>query len=340
MGLYHNTVDMGIMNTTDVIAASAVPPIQFPNNIQWLHAPDDQKRLRHFPDIWVRPGGIPFGLSYSTTPISPDDMVEDAEGITLNLSPVVESVPIGALVRVNFELANIAEQPLPTPASLSLKTGFVRGVVVDPLGTARAFLPLVLCIEEHDLMMLEPEGKIKHSVTLLRRPQGALFPVAGPYQISIEVQWEVGEISMRVVGETQVIETPAENKAHAEAAFKILSTPDAVLTLALGGDHLPEGTAAIQTALHDKVLRPHYTVVEAKRIGKQFGKRKANPKGAAELLDEATVLSHAEAKRVAELFKGSDDGARDAKKHLVKILKDKSKGTDASGNFDELLEAL
>jgi hypothetical protein len=61
MGLYHNTVDNGFMNTTDVIAADAVPPQQFPQNIQWSHAPDDQKRLRHMPDLWVRPGGVPFG---------------------------------------------------------------------------------------------------------------------------------------------------------------------------------------------------------------------------------------------------------------------------------------
>jgi hypothetical protein len=46
MSLYHNTVDNGIMNTTDVIAASATPANPFPNNILWSHASNDQKRLR------------------------------------------------------------------------------------------------------------------------------------------------------------------------------------------------------------------------------------------------------------------------------------------------------
>lgn len=58
MGLLHNTVNNGFMNTTDVIAASATPPANpFPNNVIFSYADDDKRRLRHYPDIHVRPGG-------------------------------------------------------------------------------------------------------------------------------------------------------------------------------------------------------------------------------------------------------------------------------------------
>ena len=73
MGLFHNTVDNGFMNTTDVIAASCAAT--FPACIQWSFAADDQKRLRHYPDVFVRPGGTAFGTASTTTPaISPTDL--------------------------------------------------------------------------------------------------------------------------------------------------------------------------------------------------------------------------------------------------------------------------
>lgn len=302
MGLYHNTVDMGVMNTTDVIAASATPANPFPNNIQWSHASDDQKRLRHFPDIWIRPGGTPFGLSYNTAPISPDDLIADAAGLELRVEPLLESVPIGAPVRINYSIVNTSTVPLPAPASLNLRTGFVKGKIVDPAGTVRTFRPLVRCIEEHEVKLLQPGEKVEYSATLLRGPEGALFPAAGAYRVILEVDWEVNEALFGLAGETPVMVTPAKNSQHAEAALKILSTPDTLLTLVLGGDHLTEGIEAIQAALDEPVLRPHYAYIEAKRVGKRFQKRKPDYKQAAELMKDATVLTPIEAEKAAQMM--------------------------------------
>ena len=120
MGLYHNTIDNGIMNATNAIAANAVPPIQFPNNIHWSHAPDDQKRLRHNPDIWVRPGGIPFGNDYPA--VLPDDIIFDDEELKLDILPVEESVPIGAPVRINFTLKNNSKVSKKVPQGFEYET--------------------------------------------------------------------------------------------------------------------------------------------------------------------------------------------------------------------------
>lgn len=311
-GLYHNTADNGIMNVTPVIASNAVSPEKFPDNIQWSFKPEDEKRLRHMPDIWVRPGGTPFGLDYSIAPISPDDMVMDAEELELIVSPLLEAVPIGAPVRVNFSLINNSKKPYPVPASLSMRTGYVKGRVIDPSGKMRTFSPLFRCIEEQQIRMLEPGESMSYSVTLLRGAQGALFPTLGLHTVVVEVRWEMNGVPLRVEGMTNVIITPPVDESHAKAAHKILSTPDALLTLAIGGDHLKDGIEAIRAGLDDPTLRPHYAFIEAKRVGKRFGKRKPNLDISAKLLDKTTIMSKAEAKRARELIK-------DVKKPTVAI---------------------
>ena len=339
MGLYHNTVDNGVMNTTDVIADSAVPPVQFPDNIRWSHAPDDRKRLRHFPDIWVRPGGLPFGLNYNSAPISPDDLIEPVSGLVLEVRPLLDTVPIGAPIRVNLALVNTTGSPLSVPDSLSLKAGHVSGKIVDPAGTIRTFSPLVLCLDEETLHPLAPGGRLQDSMTLLRGRQGALFPTPGVYRVSVDLDWEVGGVQFGVTGETTVMVGPAENKEHADAALRVLSTPDAHLVLALGGDHLTEGVKAIQAAVANPVLRPHYAVVEAKRVGRTFRDRKPDFKAVAELIDAETVLSSSEVKRVAEMVKDGDASAP-AVKLFAKILKGKATEVDAPDEVESLVASL
>jgi hypothetical protein len=300
MGLYHNTVDNGYLNTTDVISASATAANPFPNNIQWSYAPDDQKRLRHMPDIYVRPGGTPFGTSYGTTPISPDDGVFDAQGVVLTVKPLIEAVPLGAPVRVGVSLQASDEAPVQVPPSLSLGSGFVRGMVIDPSGTARSFSPLVLCTDHESLQTLEKNQSVTDSLTLLRGGQGALFPSAGVYTIQVEAHWEAAGAEISAVGEASVIVTSPVDDSHAAAALKILTTPDTLLTVVLGGDHLTDGIEAIQLALNNPVLRPHYAYIEAKRLATRFGKRKPDQKAAAALLDEAPVLSDSERQKAAK----------------------------------------
>jgi hypothetical protein len=64
MGLYHNSIDNGFMNTTPEIAASGTVANPFPDNVQWSFNADDAKRLRHMPDPWVRPGGFAITCNY------------------------------------------------------------------------------------------------------------------------------------------------------------------------------------------------------------------------------------------------------------------------------------
>jgi len=188
MGLYHNPVDNGFMNTTGVIAAS---PGTFPSNIQWSFNGADAKRLKHMPDPWVRPGMIPFGSPYGSAPISPTDMMDARETLALTVEPLLDAVPIGAPVRVRLTLTNIGDSPVEVPETLSLKSEYVSGRVVDPSSTPRSFRSVVRCVEEHELRVLKPGQSMTHDMTLLRGAEGALFPAPGLHQIDVDVTWEM-----------------------------------------------------------------------------------------------------------------------------------------------------
>jgi predicted Zn-dependent protease len=332
-GLYHNTADNGFMNTTNVIAANSQTPGSptFPNNIQWSFDPEDAKRLRHMPDIYVRPGGTPFGTAYAATPISPTDLRAEVPGLQLRVSPVLESVPIGAPVRVEIELVNTGNEAVPVPASLNMKTGFVKGTVIDAGGTARSFSPLLRCVEDHPMMVLAPGESVLHALTLLRGVQGALFPMPGVHRVIVEVNWDSGGMEAVVAGEASVMVNSATDAAHSAAALRVLSTPDTLLTLVLGGDHLDDGIQAIRAALDNPVLRPHFSYIEAKRLCERFGQRKPNREAAAELIDESTVMSPVEVKKAAAMFK-LDGNADDTSKKVAQKLKSKERSAGAKRN--------
>lgn len=340
MGLYHNTVDLGFMNTTDVIASNSLTPgsSPFPNNIQWSYNSEDVKRLQHMPDIYVRPGGIPFGTHYSSTPISPTDLTMDVVGLDLQAKPLLVSVPLGAPVRVNIELINASSEPLLAPATLSMKSGLVRGTVIDPTGNTRTFQPIFFCVEEFPVATLNPGESVRHSLTLLRGAQGSLFPMPGPYRIQVEVHWDVGGVEAVITGDADVMVTSVVDEGHAEAALNILSTPDTLLTLAVGGDHLTDGIKAIQAALDSPVLRPHFAYIEAKRVAERFGKRKPNLKAAAQLIDDSTVMSPAEIKRAAGLVEA--EGANNASKDIVNVLKRKASTIEVGDEIKGMVDSL
>jgi hypothetical protein len=119
----------------------------------------------------------------------------------------------------------------------------------------------------------------------------------------VEVRWNVQGIDRIVEGSADVMVTGATDQAHAEAALKVLSSADALLTLALGGDHLKDGVEAIGAALANPVLRPHYAYIEAKRLAERFGQRGPDPK-ASKLL-EGCVMSDAEKRKAGRLFKAA-----------------------------------
>ncbi|MFT6387320.1 MAG: hypothetical protein ACJAUP_000691 [Cellvibrionaceae bacterium] len=319
LGLYHNAADNGFMNTTGVVANS---PGVFPGNIQWSFNSQDAKRLRHMPDPWVRPGMIPFGSPYNSAPISLADSIDMSGPLLLEVEPLLSAVPIGAPVRVSVTLTNDSDSSIQVPDTLSLKDGHVSGEVIDPSQGRRSFCSVMRCLEEHELHSLKPGSSLTSDMTLLRGADGALFPQSGLYTVRLNTTWKIDGVDVRVSGQRNLMISPAEDEQHAIAALVTLSEPDLLLTLAIGGDHLEEGNKALDTAMNNCVLAPHYALVKAKNLGRRFGKRKANPDAALKALGENPVLSVSEAEKMTVIL---DDASESALKKLPKSLAAKFK---------------
>lgn len=306
-GLIHNTIDTGFMNTSDMIAEAG----PFPFNIKWSYAENDLKRLRHYPDVYVRPGGVPFGMANRiSTPISTMDGANEASKLTLEVKPLLAEVPLGAPVRVTVTLINKGERPIRAPCDINLKYGFLRGIVKYDLGKSRRFDPFLLCIDSYPMCDLKKDETRCTSLTLLRGVDGALFPSSGTAEIVVEASWSAGTKlaeQFALVGKATVLITAPQTANHAVAAHKVLTAPDAHLVLMLGGYHLEEGMSAIGKTLVDETLRPHFAAIEAKRLLQPFLGKRANIEKAAQLTENArVVMSPAEAGKLKKLFRKAE----------------------------------
>lgn len=303
LGLDHNESDNGIMCTTDKIAARSVGSGSvFPDNIQWSFASDDAHRLRHWPDNIVRPGGVGW---FPNNPGPIQSILSDK--LRLEAAPVARQVPLGAPVRIDLRLINTTPVFSKGPLRLSLMAGSVRGSVIDASGTVRMFAPLVVNENPDAFDNIAPGASLDGSLTVLRGPQGALFPAAGAYRVVVEAQWRSDNLELFAVSETRVTVTPAVDAAHAEAARRVLSTPQTLLVLALGGDHVEEGIAAIDAALANQTLHAHFAYIEAKRRATRFADRAPDLAAAAALIDNTTVMSAAEVTNAVEIVLDNAD---------------------------------
>jgi hypothetical protein len=302
----HNTVNTGFMNTTDAIAEAATSAAPFPSNILWDYADDDRKKLRHWSDMFVRPGGIVFGGASDTSPpISPNDDEIEVPQLKLEVKALLSEVPLGAPVRIDLKLTNTSEVPMLAPREVGLRSACITGVVQDPSGRFRSFRPLVHCLDSIDTAILGAGESISGSMTLLRGAEGALFPSSGVSEITVKASWDVGDGSAQaiVVSKTTVFITNPYEPKHAAAAHKILTTPDAHLVLILGGDRLKAGVEAIQQAVEDETLGPHYAAVEARRLAQPFRDRSADSEKAKKLTQrKGVVASKAEKAKLERLF--------------------------------------
>jgi hypothetical protein len=107
----------------------------------------------------------------------------------LEVAPNEPSVPFGMPVRVGLVLRNLTNIVMMAPPSLSLKSGFVRGRVIDAAGVARTFLPFLVSTLGVPLPGLDPAMPRQGSLTLFSGPDGDLFPAPGVYRIVVEVRW-------------------------------------------------------------------------------------------------------------------------------------------------------
>ena len=311
-GLFHDTSDNGFMNTTDVIAASGTTTNPFPNNIKWQYATQGLRGLRHYPDPYVRPGGVEFGRqSFSDPSVAGVDANELFDKLELKVTPLQSEVPLGAPVRVSVDLVNSGDSPALVPTDISLRSEYVRGEVRKADGGIRTFKPLIRCVDDTpSIKELQPGESISSSLTLLRGGQGALFHSSGLFDVRVTLRWPLGEgIFATQSGDTTVFVLPPENAVQAKAAHAILATPDTQLVLVLGQaskGHLKEGVDAIKAATDDDVLGQHYAAVEARRL-LQLGDAERVQRAVKLIEGKDVICSDPEKSKLQRLLRNAQD---------------------------------
>jgi len=165
-GLLHNEnpVDNSFMNGTAIIRGKATAANPFDNLIKWNYADENLKQLRHWPDVFVRPGGVEFALATNSNPlITPDDSAVEIPDLELVVEPLLKEVPIGAPVRVNVTLANRGNEAVVIPEDIGLKSSHMTGVVSDLSGVERSFRPPV-CYEKLEQVAKSRAWKEHHDI--------------------------------------------------------------------------------------------------------------------------------------------------------------------------------
>jgi hypothetical protein len=330
-----------IMETSMNVGCTATKSRRYPDNINWFFSLEDQKKLRHLPDIAVRPGGLPFPGDDATDAGPIEGPAAEMDDLVLQVRPLLDLVPLGAPVRIIFSLKNQGGQSHPVPGSLSMKSGHISGKVVGPCGTEQRFSTIIRCTEDVGLQML-PKGKeISHAMTLLRGRGGPLFPSPGYYRVILELDWDVKGSRYRLSGEAELMVMTPEDEAQARAALKIFSTPETLHSIAISGDHHREGREALRIALENPVLKPHFSVIEAKRLGKRSWNRQPDLKTMTGLIDKSTVMSPAEIKSLLKIIKHD---AHQADEKILTIIIDRLKKKihhiDSNEEILELVQSI
>jgi hypothetical protein len=270
----------------------------FPKFIEHQFHAADLDRLRFGPDVTVRPGTSfhDFGPLYDNTAPTP------AAGLKMEAEPLLDAVPLGAPVRIRVKVTNTSGQPQSAPISLNLRTGIIDGSVSDPVGNERTFWPLKKWEDSDPGGILGPYETRIYAMTLLRGPQKALFPMAGDHNVRIRATWQWKGNNFYLEAKSSVRVTPPVDDDHRTAALRILSTPDALLSIAIGGDHLIEGNKAIDFAMRNPILRPHFAIIQAKLLLTGPQPHKINPEMACSLIDNKVVMSFDEIGSISQLL--------------------------------------
>ena len=256
------------MCPTLTVAQSAVAAKQFPENVEWSYI--DMTVGDYATCLTTGPSGAaPFGTAGQDRAASTGQRGRGARRAELDVSPLLPEVPIGAPGATTRHPKHASRACGRAARPLAEVWPGARAVT-DRSGTVRSFRPLVRYTEQRLPVGLAEGDADGFADVAARGAEGRCSRPPGTHGRGV-VEWESSGMPRRVTGSAVVAISAAVDEEHAEAARRVIGTPDALLTLVLGGDHLTAGLQAIR-ALHfaNDVLKLHFAYVEAKRARQDF----------------------------------------------------------------------
>jgi hypothetical protein len=339
MGLLHRFRGRGYMNEVTAFAGTTQSP--FPGNLSFTYDPKDELRLRHHPDIWVRPGGTPLGAGSSAAPVPDGDLVTDVStDLELAATPLVPVVPLGAPVRLQLRLTNRATESRPAPAQFSLSAGTVSGNVIAPGGEVHMF---AAAAPFDDLVSIDlaPDQSLYQGETLWRGTDGALFPAPGIYRIEVNVEWVAPGGIATTTAQCEVLVSTPRSSDHENVALGLLASKDVVVFLVFGTSpdsgsrkdrqRLTEARELLHRASSVAELRASIAPIEANLLAQgDLGQ-------AARLIDSDSLLTTNEIDNLLKAVKnaGPSIAASEAVRSLVTVCRSKAVAARCAGLIDQ-----
>jgi len=257
MGLTHQSQDavhLGFMTplasarkTVALADPTGADRERFIDALHWSFAPQDALRLKHWPDISVRPGGQPFRntayrqyLSARTSRPWPQwNDSESSQDLQLLVQPLPkgDSLPLGAPARVELMLRNGGSEPIDI-SQVELSMGTLEVVVTDPASVKHRIQPLLHILDGEEAMVKLGEGEtIRHGLTLLFGDRGPLFTFPGRYQIQVTWSGEADGIFFERVASCSVQVRDAISNEQARLAGEIFDTSELLHLMVIGGEY-------------------------------------------------------------------------------------------------------
>lgn len=328
MGHSSSSSDEHIMTTTDLLVGGR----RFPDQIVAKFSDDESVWLRHHPDPVVRPGGIPYPADLDVTDFSVN-AVGAASTLQLDVSPIQDSFPLGAPVRLNLKIANRGRSSARIPHMLGFSGGELSVLVMRPDGTSQTVFSSVLRCADSDWITLKSESEAFACVTLFRHRFTPLFAARGEYVIRAKIPFRRGRTTHFLLGECSVRIVNVDNKETRKLALRALKSSELQRLLVIGGDLNRWTSRLIKSILADPVLGPHFRFVEAKRVGCRHFERKANLRKMSTVLSSA-VVTHQEVRRSINMIdQALTEGSRAYQSifAMISVLRSKVKAGHVPG---------
>lgn len=212
-GLYHG--DMGALMQPGLSIRRAWRTVL----IRLRHSVLDEARLRHLPDCWVRPGGLPFGHGYRSSAVEIADLIPltNSSGCVLEIKELkgprltkgedgLFQLSVGdVLEEIGLQLTS-QQSVVRHPSEETIKPPFENSIatvaLVWPSGRTHT------CITAQ-LPPLETEQKsdwTAYTIHLLEGlvPDRPVLNTAGIYQLTVELLWAASGQYHRVAGEATI----------------------------------------------------------------------------------------------------------------------------------------
>lgn len=293
-----------------------------------------EHRLRHLPDIAARPDRrrSSHDARHSTDMVRLDVQQQQRTGLSLQVLPLAPAVPLGAPVRLTLRIHNRGAQALPLPQRIALESGTLSGQVRSHGGQVRRIGTEAQRIAHNPLQPLAPNAHIEVDVLLLSGPDGALFASPGLHEVTVHLHYLVAGVPLCLTGNGSIMVGSALDGAHSLAAHQVLSSRELPILCDVLGDHLSEGRSALQAALAQPVLRPHFLAIEAARLATPFFERQADHSVAHQCLQGNCVLSQSERQRLQRLVQQGQQASQEHFQAVAPLQRVQPSGSLTAGH--------